>query len=217
MAFADESTAPRLWCGWGYRAESAVEVAARVQAINQRLAQFEPAHRDLWLLFLNRKPNKIGPILDMTVEEFGQVIDHLARYDPPNWPAPVGPCGYHLVASAFRPPDVRHVALIVDAGCDRRCEWSLRGNGAQLDFHSSNPIWRDVDRGLELLHALIDCMGSDWACVSGYVDGEDDNYYFRPWLAWAKPGAKVKTSLIERGGPPAEVRADHGGELSIWP
>jgi hypothetical protein len=216
---------PGFQCGWGPRAETATEVARRVQALNAPLAEIEPAHREIWPLFAARaiRPGSDpGPVLDMAVEDLAAVIERKARFDPPRPPAPVGDTGYNLILSANRTGlDPLTVGISLHAGAyNTGHAW----NGGRVDYHASHPIWRDPVLGLRVLGALIESLEPDWACAATVVDvGTDPHVSYpedrhgRSWFAWTAPGRETPEFWLRANGPPAEQREALGGVLRFWP
>ena len=207
-------------CEWGPRRESALQIAARLHELNRRLAIVEPEHREIWPLFAARaiRPGRDpGPLLDMTVEELGDLIDRRARFDPPRFPAPVDGSGYALVATVTRIGlDPLDVSISLHVGSTKY------RNEARVDYNDQSWIWRDGGACLLVIQALVEAMEPEWACAVGVLDEEAEGDpadefapYSRPWLAWTAPGAELP-HWIRPTFPPAEVRAAFGGELRIW-
>ena len=213
-------TSRRFECGWGPRAEPALEVARRLQLLNRRLAEVEPAHREIWPLFAARaiRPGyDPGPVLDMTLEALSSLIDRKARFDPPRLPAPVGDTGYNIVLSANRIMlDPLTIGVHLHAGA-YNCGY--KWNEANVDYHAEHAIWSEVELGLKVLAALVESLEPDWVCAAGFVD--DDNSEQEPlgrsWLAWTAPGKEIPEFWLRANNAPAEVREAYGGELRVWP
>lgn len=214
----------RFACGWGSRPESPKAIAERIQLLNTRIAEIEPAYGELWPLFAARaiRPGRDpGPVLAMTSEGLGEVIDRRARWDPPRWPAPVSSGGYSLIMAANRTGlDPLDIGLSVQAG-----RWGDWPNQVSLEFHPDAPLLANVELGLQVLTALIEAMTPDRAYAYGYLPHNDDSRAQRiPWLYWERSGElepllpwQDNYDWVERGGPPVQVRAERGGELKIWP
>ncbi|MBX3482477.1 hypothetical protein [Phenylobacterium sp.] len=207
-------------CGWGLRAETAVDVAGRVLSLCRSLAELQPDHRDIWPMFAMRaiKPGRDpGPIVDLPPDDLALLIDRKARYDPPQLPAPVGPEGYDLVISArLPPPHPRSLGISVSAGVYGE---GAHRNEVEVDYHLENPIWQDASTGLKVVEALIEAFDPEWVCASAFIQPRDEEGqgHHRPWIAWRARGSDVPPYLIERGGSPSEVRQAFGGELRLWP
>jgi len=210
---------PGFQCEWGPRAETAVQVAQRLQTLNSKLAEIEPAHRELWPVFSPRniRPGiDPGPLLDMRVEELGEVIDRRARFDPPRPPAPVEDTGYRIMAVAdLMWSDRARLGLTLHAGAwYERYDW----NNADLEYHEEHAVWRDPTLRLAVVTALVETLAPRWAGAQRRAeDAPPGRYVFRPWLVWTEPGAEAPRAWLESAGEPAEIRSALGGTLRLWP
>jgi len=225
VAFNDETNHDGRWfnCGWGPRAESAEDIARRLQAMARDLRQVAPAQSPLWPQIEMRaiRPTDPGPVHEMSVEDLGRLIDRRARFDPPQLPAPVGPWGYSLVLGGQPNPDpsLRLGASLWAGGVKPDA-----GNRCVLHLHLSSPVWRDAETGLAMLRALIRAWSPDWAAALASLKRTDEEERSgvvkrpcRPWLAWRKDGGQsVPYEYIDIGGP-AVTQAEFGGQLAIWP
>jgi hypothetical protein len=218
-------------CGWPLRAETAEEIAERIQRFARRLSEIEPRYGDLWPLFAPRRlrSDDPGPVLRLELAELAGLIDRKCRFDPPPPPAPVDPNGFVVTlaghpdqwqgqvpgvsvwAGASQPPSDNHVTL-------------------RLDYASS--VWTDEALGRFVVRALADAWEAEWAAAYASIGWIDEEGWalsrHRPWLAWtAKPlharpvppysRAYPYPMPFEDAGPPSETRQEHGGELQIWP
>jgi hypothetical protein len=178
------------------------------------------------------RPGDLGPVTEMTASELGELIDRRGRFDPPRFPAPVGPTGYSvLYRSDHMSRDPSFLTLSVRAG-EYGPGW--RENRVRVSPDSESPIWRDSERGIEIMETMVEAWDPEWACAYAVItesplpeEGEVRSWV-RPWLAWtAKPLQPRPVPPFNRpyphpfpldhAGPPAEERAWHGGKLQIWP
>ncbi|WP_293907068.1 hypothetical protein [Phenylobacterium sp.] len=223
-AFTNETNyySRKFECGWSLRAEDPVAIAARVQALARRLGDLEPAYGEMWPLLAARaiRPGRDpGPVLEMSAEDLGALIDRRARFDPPRYPHPVGKEGYNLFLSANRN---RYDTLCIDMGVSAGVYGDgANRNRADIGLHNESPVSRDPELALRVLYSLVETLGAQWACARAYIQPEggagDDSR--RPWLAWSAAGLEAPPFPFsdEEAGPPAEVRSERGGDLLIWP
>jgi hypothetical protein len=161
----------------------------------------------------------------MAVAELAEWIERRGRFDPPRYPAPVSSQGYHTLFRNDVPGlDPSHLSVTVSAGA---YEYGANENDIWVWPEPNHPLWRDIERGVEVLDAMVQCWDAEWASAFQYMPvGETPGV--RPWLAWtAKPlqprpnppyGRPFPNPFpMDEAGPPAEVRRWQGGELSIWP
>jgi len=225
MAFGDETehTDRVLNCGWGPRAESAVEIARRLQLMASEVKEAEPDLNALWPAFGMRslRPSDPGPVDALSIDDLGRLIDRRARFDPPQLPEPVGPWGYKVLLEP--PPSLDRDPWLqaslhaggTGPGLENRCV---------LGLDLWNAAWRDAGRGAALLRSLIRAWEPDWALAyAALPQSEEDEREgrvwrpVRPWLGWQKPGGNPMPYEFIDVGDPAVVRAELGGELHIWP
>src|SRR6185503_2224770 len=101
-------------------------------------------------------------------------------------------------------------------------------NRVGLRPDTKHELWKDLDRGIEVLEALVETWDPDWASAYALIDTDDDEIGSRPWLAWTPKPLEPRPNPpyarpypapfpLDHAGPPAEVRAWRGGELQIWP
>jgi hypothetical protein len=160
----------------------------------------------------------------MASAELTELIERRGRFDPPRRPAPVSPTGYDvLYRNDLKGLDPSFLSISVRAGG--------YGSGAENRVRvwpeRDHPLWREVERGVEVLDAMVECWDPEWACAYRFVPGQELPRV-RPWLAWMAKPLQPRPSPpyrrpypypfpLDYAGPPAEVRAWHGGELQIWP
>jgi hypothetical protein len=237
MTFAEEPvgfSGRRFECGWSERPQTAGDIAERVQDFARRLRAIDPASGRLRPDPGMRRfrPGDLGPIVDMTPAELGDLIDREDRADPPRFPAPVGPTGYRVLYRSDhlgRDPSSLTVAIRAGAYGPGPTE-----NRVDVRPDVEHPIWRDPELGIELLGAMIEAWEPEWVCAYARTteplppEGGESRSRIRPWLAWsARPLQPRPVPPFNRpyphpfplddAGPPAEVRAFHGGELKMWP
>ena len=172
-----------------------------------------------------------GPILDMALPELTDLIERRGRFDPPRFPAPVSPQGYHvLFRNDLMGLDPSHLSITISAGA---FEHGANENGVTVWPNTDHFMWRDAERGIEILDAMIQCWDTEWACAYAFAprsrsENGNTESSIRPWLAWtAKPlQPRPRPPFLrpypypfplDDAGPPAEVRAWRGGKLDIWP
>jgi hypothetical protein len=236
MAFADEPVEygdRRFDCGWSVRQQTAADIGDRMQRFARQLGKVDPA-------FGRVRPEPgmrrfragdRGPILEMKRSELTEMIERRGRFDPPRFPAPVGPQGYHILfRNDLMGLDPSHLSITISAGA---AEPGANENGVRVWPNTDHSLWCDAERGIQILDAMIQCWDAEWACAYANVprsrSGNDDTMSsVRPWLAWtAKPMEPRPNPPFRRphpgpfpldyAGPPGETRPWHGGELSIWP
>jgi hypothetical protein len=237
MAFADETAYyvnRHLVCGWGARAQSAIEMAARAQKFAQRLGAVDAAYERLRPDpgLRTYRPGDRGPIVEIETTVLADLIDRRGRFDLPPYPAPVGPHGYHVLYRsdhAKRHPSALSVSISAGQYGDGRAE-----NQVEVSPELDHEIWRHPDLALQVFDAMADIWAPEWACAYAFmgeypVPGEQPSKpRTRPWLAWtAKPMQPRPVPPFNRpfaypfpldqAGPPAEVSQWRGGELQFWP
>jgi hypothetical protein len=218
--FADEPHHFSRWiyCGWGARAEDALGVARRVQAMAAALAEADSELPVLWPQFAARAyhPAQAAPVFDMSFEDLGRLLDRWGRLDPPRCPAPVSSGGYSFVLIGPQ-GDPSRLEMYIGAGST----WST-GNKIKLCLDGALPLWRDPERAARIQGALVESWQAEWALAGAFVlppnwTNSELNQPPRPWMTWsARPESAFPLPLRDLG-PPAEVRGEHGGELRIWP
>ena len=227
-AFADEGDhyERSFLAGWPGRLENALQVAERVHALASRLAEIGPSYGQLWPLMESRRlrPSDPGPVLEMSTEELGRLIDRRGRFDLPALPAPVGEEGYSFSLVGYGDPSApRTHGVAVRAGAYR----ASADNEVRLTFGNTCPIWRDAEQALRVLHGLVDTFDASWATAFAFIAEPDGGGRDRPWLAWtaapltprpAPPFLRTYPYPFPFSGeaPPSVVRPDHGGELKLW-
>jgi hypothetical protein len=234
VLFADEDVGyagRRFECGWPGRPQSAADIAGQVMQLAQRLGTIDPAY----LLrpdpgMRKFRPDDPGPIVDMKPAELADLIDRHGRFDPPQPPAPVGETGYTLLyRNDLKGTDPASLWVSIRAGVFGA---SSMENRVGIRPSNQHPLWRDPERGIDVLEAMVEAWNPLWICAYALVDlpSEDDEIKdrARPWLAWTAKPLKPRPNPpyarpypapfpLDDAGPPAEVRAWQGGELHIWP
>jgi hypothetical protein len=212
-------------CGWPDRQQSAADIAGRAQQFAQRLDAIDPAYGRIRPNPGMRKfrPGDVGPLLEMAPAELADLIDRRHRFDPPRLPAPVSPTGYNaLFRNNLMGVDPSHLSVTIRAGIYGRGGGE---NGVEVSPHVDHPLWGDIERGVQVMDAMVPCWDAEWASAYRYIPGHEPPRE-RPWLAWtARPLQPRPKPLrpypypfpLDYAGPPAEVRRWHGGELRIWP
>jgi hypothetical protein len=232
--FADEPTTysgRRFDCGWGERRETAADIAVRAQELAERLGTIDPAFRLIRPDPGMRKfrPGDAGPIVEMTAVELSDRIERRGRFDPPRYPAPVSSEGY---SSMYRNDrlDTSHLSVKVGAGAS---EPGANRNEIWVWPSVDHSVWRDPERGIEVLSAMVETWNAEWAVAFahpkktpvGVLEGSSP---LRPWLAWTAKPLKPRPNPpyrrpfphgfpFDEAGQPANIRTWRGGELRIWP
>ena len=201
--------------GWGPRAETAIQIAARVQGLVRLLGEIEPEWSEIWPILAARAIRPEEPhVLQLSTDDLGMLIDRRARFDPPRWPAPVGPDGYQIVFGANRIGiDPMKFEMSVHAG-STEAETYI-GNGLLLSPHDDGPIWRDEARGRAVVEAIIDCFEPDWVNAGATGGAPLGNTGPRAWLNWAAPGC-VPPEHFRPPSPGVVVDTLSGGALQYW-
>jgi hypothetical protein len=235
MAFMDSQVdyfGHRFECGWSDRPQTAADIADRVMLLARRLGAIDPAYGCIRPDPGMRKfgPGDLGPIIDMQPPELAGLIDRGGRFDPPKPPAPVSPTGFSvLYRNDLKGVDPSFLSLSVRAG-----RYGLGGmeNRVELRPDTKHVVWQDLGRGIEVLDAMVEAWGPEWACAYALVefDSEDGELESRarPWLAWMVQPLQPRPNPpyvrpypapfpLDHAGAPAEVRPWRGGELRIWP
>jgi hypothetical protein len=203
-----------------------------MQRLARRLGAIDPAYERLRPDPGMRKfePGDFGPIVDMPTAKLEDLIDRYSRFDPPELPAPVGPMGYHLLyrndLTGVDPSFLSVSARVGEYGGGRV------ENRIGIRPDNRHALWRDLERGIEALHTVIEIWNPLWACAYAVVDvravdGEVKSRV-RPWLAWTARPLQPRPNPpyarpypapfpLDDAGPAAEVRSWQGGELKIWP
>jgi hypothetical protein len=235
MAFADEPvsyTGRRFECGWDDRRQTASEIADRLVWFAQRLGTIDPAYGQIRPDPGPRKfrVGDLGPIVTLQRTDLVASIDK-ERFDPPAAPRPVGPGGFSLLyRNDVMSNDPSFVVLLVRAG---RYGAEYSTNRVQLRPETKHELWRDIDRGAEIMDTLVETWEPQWACAyalahSQLAADEESGSKARPWLAWTERPVQPKRASpydepypppfpLDHAGRPAEVRSLRGGELCIWP
>jgi hypothetical protein len=159
--------------------------------------------------------------------ELAGLIERRGRFDPPRFPAPVSPQGYHtLYRNDLMGFDPSHLSITVSAGA---YEYGANENHVWVWPNTDHPLWRDPECGIQVLDAMVQTWEPEWAITYGSAsEGEETKSRVRPWLAWtAKPlEPRPKPPYLrpypypfplDDAGPAAEARPWRGGELRIWP
>lgn len=216
--FADEPHYSRgLTCGWSRRAETALSIARRVRAMARELVEIDPRLDALWPQFAMRaiRPTDPGPVLELSDEELGDLIDRRARFDTPAFPAPVDPWGYLLALGGTPTSALREYRALVKAG---RLQDAPLYNEVQLDIDQDHAIWRDLSTAKAVLGVLVRNWAAEWGYAAGRPGGGACGDTFgRPLMIWsATKGTPAPRTFLDIG-PPSEVRDYLGGELQVWP
>jgi hypothetical protein len=236
MSFADENVeydGRSFVCGWLERPQTAADIATRSQDLARRLSAIDPAYGRLYPDPGARRlrPGDPGPILEMETESLADYIDRRERFDPPRFPEPVSPTGYHF---AYRNDcmgnDPSSFGMIIRAG-----QYGPGGveNRAEAWPAIEHPLWRDVGAGIMFMDAMVQAWKPEWACAYSRPPAlpiaiSQGPSPVRPWLAWTlkplqpRPDPPFRRPYpypfpLDDAGPPAEVRPWLGGELRIWP
>jgi hypothetical protein len=224
MAFADETDQWRRWftSGWRPRAETAEEIARRLQVMVRELRRCEPGLNPLWLPPSSRalRPTDPGPIDEMALDDLARLIDRRCRFDPPPLPAPVGPGGYSLYPEG--PPSLDpacRVDITIRAGATNGA-WP--GNGCILNFLHGAPLWQSTERGLAVLRAMVQAWEPDGAgAYARQLTSDDEPHdptpHVRPWITWDRDGGNYEFYKFIGVGNPQFVHSEHGGVLRVWP
>ena len=212
--FADEAHHSRdLVCGWSARRETALSIARRVRSMARELGEIDARFTLLWPQFVARaiRPTDPGPVLDLSDEVLGDLIDRRARFDPPPFPAPVDAWGYSLALGGTPTSEPRDYGANVYAG--RSLESPL-DNTVNLEIDHDHGIWRDPDQLTRALRVLVEVWVPEWGYVAGRPrDGGSGGTYGRPLMVWsATKGVPVPRTFLDIG-PPSEARDYLGGEL----
>jgi hypothetical protein len=233
MSFADEPVeyAGRAFeCGWSQRPQAAGEIAERVQQLARRLAEVDPAYGrirpDPGMRRL--RPSDPGAIVDMPIEDLADRIDRRGRFDPPRFPAPVGPTGYNVL---YRGDELGASFLAVSIRAGQYGSGWVE-NRVRVRPEVEHPLWRDPEQGIRVMDAMVQIWSPEWACAFSHTASiGPDNVgisTIRPWLAWTLQPLQPRPNPpygrpypapfpLDDAGAPAEVRPWHGGELQIWP
>jgi len=182
----------------------------------RELGQIDPRLDFLWPQFAARaiRPTDPGPVLELSDETLGDLIDRRARFDPPPFPAPVDPWGYMLALGATPTSELRDYSALVQAG-------SLKEpplyNEVKLDLDQHHAVWRSPDRAVSVLDVLVRSWEAEWAYAAGRPKGGCGDTFGRPLLIWsAVKGVSAPRAFIDIGAP-LELRDYLGGELQIFP
>ena len=227
VAFADEPghrASRRFECGWSPRSQTARDIAARVQELARRLGAIDPAFGQIRPDPGMRKfrQGDLGPIVDMTSSELADLIERRGRFDPPKFPALVSTQGYSTLYRNER-LDSSHLSIKVSAGAYER---GANRNEIWVSPDRDHPLWRDPERGIQVLDAMTQGWNVDSASAYAWL-GRDQGGV-RPWLAWIAEPLRLEPvppyiqpypyPFASDSVPlPAEVRPWRGGELRIWP
>lgn len=223
MAFSDDPDVEHRWInfGWAPRAETAEQVAHRVQQMAKGLGRDEPDLSPLWLQFTSRATRPTDPERadTLSIEDLARLIDRRGRADPPPLPAPVGPAGYslHLGGPPSTDPSQR-IDMSVSAGVDGS-GWAA--NGGAINLLPSAPIWRETERGLAIVRILVGAWAPDDVGAYGLRRLRDDEPYndrpVRPWIVWSRDGVDYESYKFTDVGEPALALHEMGGTLRVWP
>ena len=168
----------------------------------------------------------LGPIVDAPPAELADRIERRGRFDPPRFPAPVSSQGYSLLYRNDR-LDSSHVSVNVKAGVT---EYGANRNEAWVWPAVGHPIWREPERGIEVVEAMVEVLDAEWAIAFAYPERRsmEGPSPIRPWLAWTAKPLQPRPNPpylrpypsyfpLDFAGPPAETRPLRGGELRVWP
>lgn len=217
--FADEAHySRRFTCGWSTRAETALDIARKVRATTRALGELDPRLELLWPQFARRaiRPTDPGPVLELSDEELGALIDRRARFDPPKFPAPVDSSGY-LVALGGSPAQSQ---LKLYGGMVWAGAWGARAeNWVQIGIDHDHPVWRDLALAARVLVILLEIWGAEWGFAAALPSNRPPglNTVGRVLLTWRGAKEMPARYTFDNTGPPAEVRSELGGELRVWP
>ncbi len=215
--FADEIHYSRYFvCGWSARPETALSIARRTQDMARKLGRFDPRFTLLWPQFAARaiRPTDPGPVLNLSDEMLGDLIDRKARFDPPPFPAPVDPWGYSIALGGTPTSELRDYGANVYAG---RSQEPPLYNTVELEIDHDHAIWRDRDLALEALSILVEVWQAEWGDVVGMpLGGGAGDAFWRPLMTWSAVKGVPGPRLFMDIGPPLEVRDHLGGELQVW-
>jgi hypothetical protein len=189
------------------------------------LEKVEPALGELRLLFGPRafRRSDPGPVLTLSAEDLARLIERRARFDPPQWPAPVGSDGYRVVMVNGRiPRDPLYAAVGLRAGVYS----DARENSLDMEVNPNGIAWRD-DNALQHIFAEIAAIwDAKWGAVwRQFPSGEEVAQ--TPRLAWTaeKLIARPVPPYLREHPPPLpfegqptrrETHPQLGGELELW-
>lgn len=219
--FVDEENHYRRYfiAAWPAAGETVDVLAAKIHKLVRRMAVFDPAYGEVrpQLAMRGFRASDPGPVLEMSVEELGSLIDRRGRFDPPPPPAPVGKDGYSIVFCPDRSSDDPHrLGVDVIGGQYRAGAWDR----VTLEPHPLSPIWRGTDLALSAMDALIDALDCKCASASGFI-AEGVRGFSRPWITWVADDARslpLPFPFPFADAPPAPQRSAYrDGALSIWP
>lgn len=208
-------------CGCAPRQEGVLKVAARLRSMAAGLDAIEPGLGPFWPQFEPRRlrPSDPGPLTALSDEELARLIDRRARADPPAFPAPVGPGGYHFALGTGRKrgDGVACGGSVWVENLRYQSEESVR-----ITIGVDSAVWRSAETTRRILFLLVGAWAADWATATAHISlGLQKNGVLvaemRPWMAWVGPGRHLPDSWVEDAGPPNEVRAERSGRLSTWP
>lgn len=224
MTFGEDPQIEHRWInfGWGPRAENAEQIARRLRAMAGDLRRVEPDLNPLWLQFSSRATRPTDPerVDELPVDDLARLIDRRARFDPPPYPAPVGPEGYKLRLGG-PPSEIPSHQLYISMYAGIRSDgWP--GNGGVLNLLEDGPIWQTAERGMALIRALVGAWEPDGAGAYGRRrrrEGDPDNFAppVRPWVTWNRQGVDYEFYKFTDVGPPALTLDELGGRLRVWP
>jgi hypothetical protein len=220
VAFADEQGhfSREFTAAWRARRDDPVRIASGIIETVRRMAGFEAAYASLRPILAMRRlrPSDPGPVLDMDSEELGALIDRRARFDPPRFPAPVGPDGYSMSLGPDRAwTDPLRLSLHVRAGQYREGAW----DEMECEPHPASPLWQSVDKGLQIIDILVEVWGAETVSASAFIPNHGEKGRRRPWLTWIKAGVNTLPYPFPfpDAPPPGERRSHRDGELQVWP
>lgn len=222
MKYFDEAHETRWFsCGWTPRQEGARVMASRLRSLAAKFEAVEPILGRLWPQLKARplRASDPGPLLAMADEELADLIDRRARFDPPAFPAPVGPGGYSLPLSSGRKGG-DGVAFGGSVHFDS-LKYKLQ-EPVLFELGNESPVWQSAEMARGLLFALVEALGAQWAAAITMAhlgmreDGEGISER-RPWMCWAASGHPIPSDWTLDVGAPIDVRQEHGGQTSIWP
>src|SRR6185312_15256152 len=128
------------------------------------------------------RPGDLAEVVNMEPADLADLIDSRGRFDPPKPPAAVSQTGFNLLyRNDLKGLDPSFLSLSVRAGQygPGRVE-----NRVGLRPDTKHELWKDLDRGIEVLEALVETWDPDWASAYALIDTDDDEIGSRPWLAW---------------------------------
>lgn len=215
-----------IWVSWRERHESALQIAARIQAMARALAEVEPAYGELWPFVAARAivPDKDpGPVLTMTEADLGDLIDRYCRFDKqPAAPSPPSEDGYSIVLGNNR--SSRHPQAL-DMSIKTGIKNTKAYNSATVNsfYWTGKKLWHNEVCPRTVLKIMIKCFDADLAAIYGLIlfppppsGGRIPPSRSQLWMYWTRPGVEPHKMYTEME-PAPETFPWLDGTLSVWP